>query len=144
MTSSTELKDELLRQNGLSPETLSRQDREKLHETIQLGKKRVRRLKWVAGISWAILFLAYFIALPLTVFIKQQHTPESPDSPLFIALSVFGLLAFILAISFIVAVVSTFSLIVRGSSLRSRQMEDIRLSLRDLENEMKMIKQENP
>ena len=67
------LGDELLKQNGIQAGTLSDDDRKKLHESIALGKKRVRRLKWVVVISWGLILLIYLLFIPLSFLIGAER-----------------------------------------------------------------------
>ena len=121
------LGDELLKQNGIQAGTLSDNDRKTLHESIALGKKRVRRLKWVVAISWGVFFLGYPSMVMAVAFKlgEQYNTVHT----------------LVVGLSLIVALVSTIALVIRGYSLRSRQMEDIRLGLRDIEAELKQLRE---
>jgi hypothetical protein len=143
MTNNTKLRDELLRQNGLSSDSLPPQDREQLHQTIRLSEQRVRRLKWVVVNSWIIAAIGYFLGFPICGFMNMQSETNSHGIPPYVMMLVMYVVGAVTTISFIVAVVSTISLLIRGGSLRSRQMEDIRLSLRDLENDLRKSKQQD-
>ncbi len=138
------LRETLLQQNGISPEALSSEDRRRLHDTIALSKKRVRRLVWVAGISWSALILGYCVLIPIVVAVRQYSPSTAEPTPKIVMLGFpGGFVVLFLALSFIVAMVSTISLIVRSHFLRGRQMEDIRLSLRELEEELRKTKRED-
>lgn len=141
MTNKTDLREELLRQNGLSSDTLSSQDRQQLHDTIELNKKRVRRLKWIVAISWITVFLDNYVFIPVVISQRYNKDDSTYDVPFLTTISLREIVGIILAVSFIVAVVSTISLVVHNGFLRNRQMEDIRLSLRNLEKELQRTKQ---
>ncbi|HDY65308.1 MAG TPA: hypothetical protein ENH84_03625 [Phycisphaerae bacterium] len=129
------LGDELLKQNGIRAGTLSDDGRKKLHESIALGKKRVRRLKWIVGISWGLFLLMHFLNISLAMLADEETRQDSFHSGSIPVVA--GSLMLGLGIVGIFAVVCTISLFIRSSSLKGREMEDIRLALRDIEAELK-------
>ena len=130
------LGDELLKQNGIQAGTLSDDDRKTLHESIALGKKRVRRLKWIVVISWSLLLLIYLLLIPLMVMARERVF-YSGSIPAMVS----GFLGLAVVIVQIFAMVCTFLLVIRFFSLRGRQTEDIRLGLRDMEAELKQLRE---
>lgn len=142
MTDKATLRNDLLKQDGTS-DTTSAEIRDKVLAT---DRRRVRRMKWMAGISWAV-FLTFF---PLAALIEYGQRRGLP----FLGMTTNEMMVFLpeydwfvpmtLVITqalFILAVVMTFSLHMRSRTLTIHQ---IQASLADIEERLRKLTEKEP
>jgi hypothetical protein len=139
MTTEKQLRDELLKQNGVGT-----QKAEELRDRILAkDEAQVRRMKWVAGIAW-VVFLISFLLAALLEFARRHpilglRTDEA--MALFPEYSWFVPMAIIITQGlFILAVAMTFSLHVRSRTLT---MHQIQTRLAGIEEQLRKMAQKD-
>jgi len=109
MTTENNLRDALLRENGIPHGSLSADDRMMLDRLLERDKARVRHTKWIALTAWGMVVLCNLVGYASLWDIFPRWI-EGYTSLVVIALNV-------------VAVVYTIGLIVRVFILRDRELK---------------------
>jgi hypothetical protein len=137
MSRNSNLRDDLLKQNGIHAVD-SAGIRDKI---LARDERRVHRMKWLAGICWAVFLLSFLLAalveyghrrgLPLLGISTEEVAALLPEYDWYVPMAIIitqGL--------FILAVVMTFSLHVRSRTLT---MHQIQASLAGIEERLRDI-----
>jgi len=138
MTNEKKFRDELLRQNGLQTDVLSVEDREALRRILKRDKARARRMKWLTGITWALV-LASVVGGSL---LDQSHIGRGVEGYFFLSRSqvVFqvGIVLF-----YPLAIVCTISFAIRSWIARNREFHfhvtEIEARLQSIEEVVKHL-----
>lgn len=140
MTNRPNLRDDLLKHNGTSAARFD-EIRDKI---LAKDQARVRRMKWVAGICWA-MFVAFFLLAALLEYSRRHGLPflgysidEAmvflPEFRWLVPLTVTTIM--ITQAWFFLAVIMTFALHVRSRTLTIHQ---IQASLAGIEERLKKL-----
>jgi len=126
MTNDKNLRNELLKQDGLQADTLSDEDREALRRILKRDRARVRWMKWITGVAWALLLASWAGAYAVN--------PLSSVAPYFMV----GV-----PLWYALAIVCTFSLIIRSWALHNREFQfhfvEIEAHLQRIEEAIKLL-----
>jgi hypothetical protein len=142
MTEKPNLRDELLRQNGASAAT----DAKMRHKILATDQARVRRMRWMVGMSWAI-FLVFFLLAALLEYGQRHALPflGCRTGEFMVYLPEYRWLvpmAIIVAQGwFVLAVILTFSLHVRS---RTMSMHQIQATLAGIEEQLRKMAEKQP
>ncbi len=122
MTDDKKIGNQLLRQNGCEPDQLSDTERKSIGFILARDKTRVKRLKWVAAISWIVAIIGYLASIPF-VMLMRSLSPSSPwQGATFIYVWVMAAIFPAVIVAFITAVVCTISLYFRSRSVNIREV----------------------
>ena len=89
MNDTNDLRDHLLKANGLRDEHLSTEDRQQFETMFAAHKSKLRRTKWAMGISWAIVLLSYVVVVVIGQTGREVHSPAIVAPLLVIPIVVF-------------------------------------------------------
>jgi hypothetical protein len=129
MKSKNDLGNELLKENGIKPESESRTHREEILEMIKKDQTRIRQMKWVTMGLWA----AALSGLGFRHFHSVQDAMSSENAIVLFVLTFTGFLVW-------AAIVSTILLWARSSSWIPKREINHRLAL--IEEELRHLRGE--
>ena len=130
MNKEKKLGEELLKQNGLQPGTVSAQERQRLHQMIAKQRARVRRMKWATIISWSLLAVCYVVEILRELDRLSGAVGEIAKDAVPLAIVLFP-----------IAILSSVSWFLRSLSLGQRQ---IQAKLADIEAQLERLQQGRP
>ena len=109
MTTENNLRDALLRENGIPHGSLSSDDRMMLDRLLERDKARVRHTKWIALTAWGMLVLCYLVGYASQYF--RDMFPRWIE----------GYVSVLVMVFYTVALIYTIGLVIRVFILRDRE-----------------------
>ncbi len=138
MKGDNQFANELLRQNTAESGQASERAREELRLMIAKEKVRLKRLKWVALISWALVLFSRAVLLVTTAIVSADHGWDLGQMLAFALALPKGIEVMVFYLVLLTAVVATILLFIKSRSLAMRQ---IQARLADVEERVRQLSQ---
>jgi len=127
---------ELLKQNGGASEQASGKTQEEVGLMIAKEKVRLKRLKWIALIGWALALFSRAALLVTTAIVSADHGWDLRQMLAFALALPRGIEVMVFYVVLLTAVVATILLLIKSRSLAMRR---IQARLADIEEQPRQL-----